>query len=43
LTKWLPMKGIFCMISFRTRGISAKKKRAKIPATAPKPAAVVPL
>lgn len=31
------------MISFRTRGISAKKKRAKRPAAAPKPAPMVAL
>lgn len=31
------------MMSSRTRGTSAKKKMAKMPATAPKPAAVVPL
>lgn len=31
------------MMSLRTRGISAKKKSANVPATAPKPAAVAPL
>jgi hypothetical protein len=30
-------------MSFRTLGTSAKKKRAKMPAAAPKPAAMPPL
>jgi hypothetical protein len=37
------MIGIFCTISFRTRGISEKKNTAKKPATPPKPANVIPL
>ena len=35
--------GIFCIISFLTRGTSLRKKRAKKPAVAPKDAAVMPL
>jgi hypothetical protein len=38
----LSRTGIFFMMSSRTLGTSAKKKRAKKPATPPKPAARTP-
>jgi len=41
--KNLSRMGIFFMMSSRTLGTSAKKKRAKNPATPPKPAARPPL
>lgn len=43
LTKRCPMNGNLERISLRTLGSSPKKKRAKIPAAAPKPPRVMPL
>lgn len=37
------MSGILIRMSFRTLGTSLKKKRAKMPPAAPKPAAIPPL